>query len=144
MGKEAEHHIYEHNWDKLPWVETSYDGVYISTIRSMPDPNNKDVPLSSHMAVRIDGGKELPPHWHKRSEIWLERIDILEGNYTVLGFADGPPQSGESTIYNDRFEVFGIRNNSDRPLFFTSIMIPGYTGPEENMGIEQTWEPGNF
>lgn len=144
MTKEVERHIHEYDWDKFNWNQTSYDGVHIATMSIVPNPNDPGVPLSSFMAVRIDGGKELPPHWHKRSKEWLETIYITDGNYTVLGFAEDTPQSGELTIRNDHMEVFGIRNDSNKPLFLTSFMVPGYTGPEENKGIEETWQPGNF
>lgn len=124
--------------EQLEWKASVYEGVSVADISHLLDPTEEYIPLPTLMGVKLEPHATLPPHWHKRGQNWLEKIEIFEGEYTVLGFAE-EQHNGPQTIFNDHLEIFGIRNESDQPLYFTSYMYPAYTGPEENRPFNEWW-----
>jgi hypothetical protein len=124
-------------WEGIDWQPSPYNGVFISMVQEVADPDNPSVPHKSVIAVKVEPGATLPIHWHKRGSEWLEKIDVNKGESTILGFSE-EELSGPITIYNDYLEMFGIRNESPtKPLYMLSTMIPGYTGSEENKKMDE-------
>ncbi|OGH12923.1 MAG: hypothetical protein A2776_02420 [Candidatus Levybacteria bacterium RIFCSPHIGHO2_01_FULL_40_10] len=121
------------NWEALPWKTTPYEGVSISLLNERLDLQNPDVPLRSLYAVRLNPAAILRRHIHKREPNWREEITFQEmGDFEILR-ADGSEKvSNELLVITIKpYEVFGLNNYGLRPLFFTSRMVPGFTGYQE-------------
>lgn len=122
------------DWEKLPWQETPYPGVFISLLREEPSPKNPKVPLLTLMAVRVDSGCSIPLHRHNRELSWGEELTFPPGsNFEIYRIRSFKRISNATslTFTITAGEAFGLKNNGQRPLFFSSEMKPGFTGYEE-------------
>lgn len=127
------------DWEKRDWEKTPYDGVYIYTLNEKPDPQNPEIPLYSFYALKVNPGASIPRHIHEREPEWRETISLEEpGDFEILRAEDSQRVLGERLALTNRpYEVFGIINRDSRPLFFTSRMIPGFTGYQEIEEVKQ-------
>lgn len=127
------------DWEAFPWETTPYEGVFISLLEERPDPQNPDIPLHSLYAVRLNPASILQRHIHKREPEWREYINSYEpGDFEILR-ADGSEKvSSELLVITIKpYEVFGLENHGFQPLFFTSRMVPGFTGYQEIEEVEE-------
>ena len=127
------------DWEALFWEETPYPGVFVFKLDEKINLENPDMPLFSVFALKVNPNSQIPRHIHKREPGWREQIASDEpGNFEILR------ENGSERILNEflvltikPYEVFGIKNHGLRPLFFTSRMVPGFTGYEEIEEINQ-------
>ncbi|MBI4092135.1 MAG: hypothetical protein HY427_02965 [Candidatus Levybacteria bacterium] len=127
------------DWEALFWEETPYPGVFVFKLDEEINPENPDMPLLSVFALKVNPNSQIPRHIHKREPEWREQVTSYEpGDFEILR-ADGSEKiSSELLVITIKpYEVFGVINNGPRPLFFTSRMVPGFTGYEEIEEINQ-------
>lgn len=129
-----EKNLPELDWKKIKWEKTPYKGVFVYLIEAVADPNNSTVPKSTLMAVRVDPTSVMPLHRHRREKGWKETLTFpTGGNFDIKSMGSIKRISGrEKVVFSlAAFEAFGLKNNSSKPLFFYSKMIPGFTGYQE-------------
>lgn len=127
------------DWEKLPWEETPYSGVFLFKLGEKPDPANPDVPLFSVFALKVGPGSSIPRHIHKREPEWREQVVFgKSGTFEILREDSSEIISNNSLIITIRpYEVFGLKNLGEGPLLFTSSMKPGFTGYQEIEEVEE-------
>lgn len=129
------HNLPSVDWEMPDWKKTPYPGVFILTLLEKPDPENPNVPLSTVMVVRVDPGRSIPLHIHRREPSWTEILTFPEGGNFTIHRIDGSEEISNSddpfilTIGSMR--AFGLTNNDASSLFFSSKMEPGFIGYEE-------------
>ena len=128
------------DWEKLPWETTPYKGVSLFKLDEKLDPANPDVPLFSVFALKVQPGFLIPRHIHKRGPNWREEINFQEvGDFEILREDCSEKVSSELLIITIKpYEVFGVNNYGLRRLFFTSRMVPGFTGYQEIEEVDVT------
>lgn len=127
------------DWEALPWEITPYKGVFLFKLEEEPDPSNLDVPLFSVFALKVRPGSSIPRHIHKRDPEWREYITSEEvGDFEILHAVGSEKVSGKLLVRTIKpYEVFGVENYDFRPLYFTSRMVPGFTGYQEIEEVEK-------
>lgn len=130
------------DWEKLDWQKTPYSGVFLYLLDEKPNPENPAIPLSSSFALKVDPASSIPRHIHKREPEWRENLTFPGGGNFEISRVDGPEiiLNVPLTLTIKPNEAFGLKNHSSRPLFFTSVMKPGFTGYEEIEEIEEIKE----
>lgn len=122
-------------WEKIAWEKTPYKGVFLCKIEEKQDPNNPNIPLYTVLALKIDSGAEIPLHRHNRELSWKETIILPNGGWFETKNDQETKQvktENPFTIIIKAGEVFGLKNiKPSKPLYFYSIMEPGFTGYKE-------------
>ena len=129
------------DWEKLPWEQTPYQGVFIHKVEEKLDPLNPGIPLSTVMALKLNPNAIIPLHRHNREAGWAETIILPNGGW----FETKSDQESKEintkdsiTIIIKAGEIFGLKNiHPSKPLYFFSRMQPGFTGYGE---IEEVTE----
>lgn len=122
------------NLEGVDWQQAPYDRVFLSILDEEIDPADPTRPVFTLMALKIFPGGSIPVHRHVREDGWMETLTFPEGSqFTVLRDNGVKKVVAESrmTLTIIAGEAFGILNDSNRDLFFTSLMQPGFTGYEE-------------
>ena len=118
-------------FEDIEWQSTPHDGVFVSLLEEV---KGSPAPEATAHAVRLDPNCEIGLHYHQREENWTELLLFPNGG--DFEFQRGDQLTKYSTLYlvyermNPR-EVYGMRNKSHLPLYFFSIMKPGFTGFQE-------------
>lgn len=120
------------DWEKLPWQETPYPGVFLSLLNLKPNPQNPKIPLSTIHAIRIDPESSIPLHRHKREPEWLETFYFpATCDLEISGTLGTERVLTPLTFSIDTYEIVKFTNRNNTPLYFTSSMNPGFTGYQE-------------
>lgn len=130
----AELNLQPSDWERLSWQETPYPGVFVFPLHEEPNPKSTRVPLSTLIAVRVNPGCSIPLHRHNRESSWREILTFPKNTSFEIYRIGGSEQVSNSIpliLVIGAGEAFGLKNNGQRPLFFSSEMQPGFTGYEE-------------
>ena len=122
------------DWEKLPWEQTPYQGVFIHKVEEKLDPLNPGIPLSTVMALKLNPNAIIPLHRHNREAGWTETITLPNGGDIETKGLNGITNIStvnQHTIVIGPKEVFGLTNKSNKPLYFFSRMEPRFTGYQE-------------
>lgn len=122
------------DWEETPWEATPYNGVFVWRIKEEPDPDNPNVPKFTVMAVKVEPGKSIPLHRHNRKPGWEENLTFPQGGEFEIQRGGGLETISTATLFAITIrplEVFGLKNNSQKVLYFLSNMKPGFTGYQE-------------
>ncbi len=123
------------DWEKLAWEQTPYQGVFLHKVEEELDPDNSAVPKYTIMALKLNSLANIPPHRHNRESGWTETIVLPHGGQFDILDSNGSKKILTRLLFSVVIhvgEVFGIRNTKiSGPLYFYSIMRPGFTGYQE-------------
>jgi hypothetical protein len=121
-------------WETMIWEKSPLDeGVFVSKFKEESSPNSK-TPEYTIMAIKINPECTIKKHMHDREPDWTETIDLPKGGNFEISNKDG----AEIILTENQYlktvgahEIFGIKNLSSQPLYFYSVMLPGFTGYDE-------------
>ena len=119
------------DFESMPWEDTPYSRVYVSCLKEGKH-------FSVH-AVRLDAGGEIRLHYHEREDEWTEMFFFPRGGQFEFRRRDAPKEYSGPTLVCESIaprEVYGIRNTDSSPLYFLSMMKPGFTGFGEIVPVE--------
>ena len=114
------------DWERLPWQESPYSGVFTCIIFEEPGLNDP-VPIQTVMGLKVKSESSIPLHRHKRDSSWKETF-IFEGtglNFLIHGSLGEMEVMQPLSFTIDAQTVFGLTNLSSQTLHFTSHMRPG-------------------